>query len=1005
MKKNRFHLPVLFILALVLTFGLVGCDMSSESEDTGEITGLIISEAETVNHTGLLGLQEYQLTIKVEGNRTGTFRLENAILAEADQEINEVTIDGQMKMNIVAADDAESFSIVGEGLSYRVDLNPGAESFEANIQDNDDLEDFEGFYIFRMGQWEFYDLWEMNEQPLFDRYKFLISILAPNENMTYISFMGGFARWDEYEFLSDFDFEGDFFQEAGIEEFYDVMNNQWYNAQLEEIDEPELVYEEIDSGEKFIAAILQDQPAAIRLTSDITIPAEVNKARVQYDLRELDLNDHTINLTDGPLTFEGNGTVVWNGRIVGDEIDIVGQDLSATNFYESSPIVMVDGRSVAFCTMVFDVTVLDWYQNQSEPAEDMIINNSILNSQSTFVSNIFIHESTVNERLGVDHDRARLVRVTFAESGILYVGGSASLIDITWDDNFTGMYVGKSLKYYPDKSAYDKAIPKLEGATINTDKYGVVWWGINYKKAILDTTGDIVINDDDNAHGLVLLGTHYGDYGELNATSNGGAIHGDAVFTGDPVHLGWHTGEFIDEVGVYYAVKDICSDYHGEKMPQVPKDADKQIKQKNADRLTIHGPTFESEVFIFTPSNEYIAYDEYDMMGHTVWLGDVTFENNLQLWGDFTVVDGQTVTVEGIIFVNCDNIRRIAALTTGSLPKIQVATEPPEEVCVYGPDFIRRGTLIANEIRGSTCEDGVLVLGNDLLVKNTVLHQRLYNVILERTKLDNVDMYVGDSNRNDTRMALGETLVRDVHVFPGHHAILEDVMWSAATRLHVFNNAKVSFIGDEIDNKGTIYFEEFASVLFPDDKGDMFTENPNTVFTQDIRLGHAIDFVTVGAGQASDSYVEVDFGLFSGWHFEDWKVDAFIINPNGNIGSTCYELVAYDENNVEIERWKLDLTDLDGYADDIRTDGIWLTDLLFENGYGAPYEFDLMGREDRSYKFRIRAGAFRNIDLDVEVWGRNCCSRERIPFVKGDGSFELPAKIDCDTPEVGLRDL
>jgi len=190
-------------------------------------------------------------------------------------------------------------------------------------------------------------------------------------------------------------------------------------------------------------------------------------------------------------------------------------------------------------------------------------------------------------------------------------------IENTGNDVTAEMDVAPIFDYFYRKligEPYVPAEPTLDNATISTDKEGLVWWGINYDKAILHTSGTIEIDDRHGTYGLTLVGTDYRDYlreetGDdyLDRDYDGGAIYGDATFVGDPVHLGWHTLEYTqyldDRNQLYYDVEDL---YGHQKGPAVPEDVDYQVQMKEADRLTIHGPTFNSDVYVFTPSNNYV---------------------------------------------------------------------------------------------------------------------------------------------------------------------------------------------------------------------------------------------------------------------------------------------------------------------------------------------------------------------------------------------------------------
>ncbi|MBS3811924.1 MAG: carboxypeptidase regulatory-like domain-containing protein, partial [Halanaerobiales bacterium] len=345
---------------------------------------------------------------------------------------------------------------------------------------------------------------------------------------------------------------------------------------MEAVDEgtpPESAAVTVASESEFMDA-LGNKAEGITLSAGIMFNSRVV---VDYNLEYLDLNGNTITMTEGnPLVFRGNGTVVSNGTIYGE--DVIGswenyladEEWPFQGSIEFSASVLMDGRDIHFDGIYFETKVFDWYQDQEgAPASGVTFTDTLFGYYAIFVSDVTIEDSTVAYRLGIDNDDAVLNEVSFIKHpgsgyydlvegneryGILYVAGDAELNDITWADNFTGMYVGKSLKWnltenmyldYPDK-AYRKAKPTLTNADVLTDKDGMVWWGINYDKATLTVNGTVNVVSEQGRNGLTLVGTDYRDYGEAigrpDNDYNGGQIYGNATFVGADVHFGWQTG-------------------------------------------------------------------------------------------------------------------------------------------------------------------------------------------------------------------------------------------------------------------------------------------------------------------------------------------------------------------------------------------------------------------------------------------------------------------------------
>ncbi|MFN2364436.1 MAG: carboxypeptidase-like regulatory domain-containing protein [Halarsenatibacteraceae bacterium] len=804
------------------------------------------------------------------------------------------------------------------------------------------------------------------------------------------------------------------------------------------------------------AKALNNKAETIVLQDDIILERRV---RVNYHLVELDLNGNTIYLEGGPLVFQGDDTLVHGGTIVGDvdyeewETQSSGKSQNVMWWpqedLEFSNSVLMDGAGIMFDDMIFNVPVFDWFQNQAMPASGLTIENSTFNDYGVFVSDVTILDSDVFDRLGVDHDDALLERLTVhgpkdvtdedGAKGILYIASNATLNDITWEGNFAGMYVGKSLKYAvlnDDKEnrtgkAYVKAEPVLTDAVINNNKDGMAWWAINYDKAILTVNGLVEVNSEEGRNGLTLVGTDYRDYGEYQGSYDGGHIYGDATFVGSDVHFGWHTGDYLEVesngVGVSYWVDIDYGSYNeisrifGTKSKFVPDEVDDQAAKKNADRLTIHGLTFDAEVQIFTPANEYISNPcnkeegapstrcNCAPLADDVWLGNIEFNNVVHLWGDFSIIDGKTVINNDQIRLRSGNIRRIGAETTFTSILSDCTSCPDNDLdideCKHDYEFIKRGRLLGGEIVSDTKNQNVLVLGDNLLVEDVELSKYLYNVILETTKLLDVDIFVGDRQQGQERYVLGIDLEdADVHVWPDNTPILEDVMWSSKTKLEVWIGSGITFAGN-IDNFGDIRFQLKTSIFFDDP----------VVFDQDIREDNEV--IITDLTQRAE--IEAFYAKKDRWYFEDWKFDFMLTAQDDLFESTWYELKLGDSTGYEYT-FLLDLRDLDAAGVSL-SNGMLLSDLLasdaviYADGSFARERFsgDPAGNKfseyfkEKDFKARLTAvypdgyydtdGVWKfndkTFDLKVDAWGINCCDVPRILFASDEENINLVHKI------------
>ena len=710
------------------------------------------------------------------------------------------------------------------------------------------------------------------------------------------------------------------------------------------VGEEDWIIERVSSELEFQDA-MNTKPDVIVLDSSFALS---KRYRIEWDLKVLELNGFSITLNKGPLTFEGDGTHVMNGRFNGDLND------SDWDQWQYENAVLADGDSIKFSSVVFNVKFADWYQNQASPATNLVISSSSLLGKSLFVSDVEINDTKVYNKIGIEDNAAELNRVSFhaadGSKGILYVNSDAYLYKISWLDNFTGMYVGKSLKY----GTYSPAEPKLEDATIFSDKYGLVWWAINHDKAKLHTCGVVKITSDPSGPGLMLVGTDARDYESAGTGDqgkyDGGQILGSAVFVGDPVWFGKPTADFLQD-GNYEGGYTIPEESQDTKDPVCIDGVDPQVCKKDADRLYIHGPAFDSDVYIFTPINNYIGCsgdnDGDAPLMDSVWLGDVEF-HKVYMWGDFTIINRKTVQFDQIELM-CGNIRGI--FTEGDLRGSKACPATTFKA------FDRYGTLQGGRIISDTKADNVLVLGDGLLVKDVELSRFLHNVILETVKLEEVDINVGTAPINDVREVCGYTLDGDVFVWPGHNATFNNVMWSPSTRLVVMDNAKLNLKGN-IDNYGSIKLQTYAFIDIDDD----------AVLFDDIRAGHSVVINDDGSGYV---YVTITYPDFGNWIFENWKAD-FKITKDPRAVSTKFEILDRADMSV---RHIVNLIDPDIYDWDIR-DGVKFTEMLGLD----PATYDLQAQSGGEIKLRIRSQDTKTFDLAVESWAVNCCGQQLIEF-------------------------
>lgn len=751
---------------------------------------------------------------------------------------------------------------------------------------------------------------------------------------------------------------------------------------------------------------------AIRLTDNITL-GDRYRIRAHWDFKALDMDGHTITLTDGPLAFKADGTKVENGTIVGDLTwwswegpgNPDSWDDGAWDDWQNSNRVMVSGDGVTFDGITFHADVADWYQTQEEKiASHLTIRNSALHGVSLFNGDVTLRGNDIYNRVGVEHDNAVLSVNTLLAAeeavgtghadveglyGIFYINSNALLHNNTWDDNFTGLFVGKSLKYYGD---YSQAIPTLDGAVINTDKYGLVWWAINYEKAELNTRGEVTIISDRGGPGLMLVGTDYRDYGKTlqeleDNKEDGGAILGTATFTGADVWFGKPTVEFLEDHDQNYRGPYDTSGL-ADKEPVCVDKVDYQACKKDADRLLIDGPTFVSDVTIFTPANDYIGcvgdgnIENGVFLADPVWLGNVNF-GYVSLWGDFDIVQGRAVEFDEIE-LKCGNIRRIG--TDRDMGTKDECTEDH-------PSFTRRGRLVGGEITSDTKDKNVLVLGDGIRAINVDLTNFLYNVILETVYLDNVDINVGENpTSGDERKVCGYDLNAegyDVFVWRGNHATFDGVTLSSSSTVEVEDLSMLTVVEGTFSNNGLVKVQKQGLVNFPP-------------FDADIEISQT----------GKRAYVDFEVEAWENWQFNDWKPDIWI-EAADDMYSKKYEFIFPKDGGKEyiVDLDNRDAPLLNGAQHpnapfDV-TEGIWLTDLLDIDRETLAAVVGESGLDFRLSLDKDRATDV-SFQLDVEGWIFNCCD-DGFEVAEDDREINLTGKfvqglkpsIDCEVDEYG----
>jgi len=873
----------------------------------------------------------------------------------------------------------------------------------------------------------------------------------------------------------DYVFEGTLVSlPAGVTNPDDVKAMATVTVLPEEVDpdpdpDPELVWMDVSSQTQLQDAknkLADGLINAIRLTGDITIDRQHRFER-DWEFYAFDMNGYTIFLAGGPISFEADNTQVYGGRFsavdgvtcwMWDDVIFAENDWAARPWNswhdpneDPSQVVMVSGDDVTFAGIIFEVDFADWFQYQNDKtATGLTIINSSLYGVSLFHSiDVEIRYTDVYNRIGLErHQRTTgtapvLEHVNFRENkgpygcigsvGIGYINCDATLIYISWLDDFTGMYVGKSLKYYGD---YSDAEPTLDDAVIDTTKYGLVWWALNHYKAKLTVNGVVDIHSYPNNQGpgLMLVGTDYRDYPALAGTLKselvaskaslqgyfsdpanritdricgdyvGGSIVGKATFRGPQVDkydadiwFGKPTQEFLSlndkhyEGDVYYKY-DLC-----EKSPVSLKGVDYQVSWKDADRLYIGGGlNFETTVNIFTPSNKYIGCiqmtcdceSEYgekyvgdDVLIETrapfcdsVWLGDVSFDF-VNMFGDFMIEDSKTVIFEEM-FLRCDNLRAI--YTRADLRDCKHPTSS---------SFDHRGTLIGGVIKSDTCKGGVLVLGDGLLVKYVTISDLVRNVILETVRLEDVDIYVGEAPINrDARYVCGTLLEYDVHIWKGHNATFSNVFWSGNTWVEVRDAAKIT-LEDRIRNEGWLKIQKLGTFMIAADAN----------LDSDVRdHNSAIDIYVLGGR----GYIKVNYdvakayegdGKYSAtwgrWKFNEWKSNAWI---HGDFISAKYkfEITAINGDDERTYTRVYDLRDPESYDDLgyrlLEGQGVRLTDLI-----GKDYGYFPLGT---NFKIRITVdedymkpvdGNQKVIDpITIKACWLNSCSTTHLCVIK-----------------------
>ncbi len=728
---------------------------------------------------------------------------------------------------------------------------------------------------------------------------------------------------------------------------------------------------------------LNRRTPSIEFGSNISLEGFLgDELRVLTDGLELDMGGYELDLDGKTIAFEGDNISIWNGTFADCHAPGEGVvDLPPSNG------VMVAGQDATFTDVTFNAFFRDWYQVQSPwAAAGLTMNNCTFNLPAIIISNVVMNDANINAALGIRNDAAVLNSPTlnpnpvhdfiidgddnivtgsaygwagFAQ-GILYIYADAQINDLHLNGGFTGIYVGKDLKYYGETK---KVEVELNDAKVTSTKDEQSWIAIQADKAQLITSGVIDITDVQT--GLTLVGR--------------GLITGDATFTNSNVFIGWQTEDFIVDKGwspssidELYGEREIYGD---QRVKAPPIYVDYQAACKDNCYLTISGsinnhPTFESDVYIFDTLQDVFERDvgSFATAGLPAWdnrggvmFGNVTLED-VYMWGNFTIVDSKEVVFDKLE-LQCGKERHIFTADTGtsfaspSPPCDKDRGEPGGKGWYFDNTII--GTLSGGTITSDTKEENLLVLGDGLLVKDALFHRELYSVDVRSATLENVNIEIGERNPEWSEVTIVEN----------SHATFDGVRWSPNTHVRVMTDgdsadqAKLTFAG-AIENEGTIKFETFAAIGFAN--GTTFSE-------VDPRDGHSTE-ITEGGG-----YVRVDAvrAATPGWNFNDWKNDIWI-EADDRMVSTKYEFRV--EVDGEMQTHIIDLRDADKYpwATEQGIAGEWLTTIL-------GLDRDAFG--DNPISLRIAADTDKTFELTACGWFLNCCTQQMI-------------SLGCDTKEV-----
>jgi len=800
------------------------------------------------------------------------------------------------------------------------------------------------------------------------------------------------VEWDDEIPGYDAETEGEYSVEGELVDLPEGVENPGEEKASATITVEPLVAAFVSDGQQFVHEI-ETETGIIVLENSITLPEAPAILRVRTDGLRIMLNGFTVVNLANAIAFEGDGIRVENGTFA--QPHPPSHILSPEDFPWGEIDVMVDGTGVDFDTVTFNAFFKDWYQEQDEHAEGLYMVDCTFNLPALFESDVHLDSANINAAVGVRNDDAVLdnpvlrpnpvhtqrlqvdegtVTTDRADDdehgwtgytqGMLYITGDIDLNNPHLNRGFTGFYVGKDLKYYGETS---KTEVTMTDGKVTSNKYEQSWIALQHPKAELIINGEVVVDVELAGPAIVGRGLIKG-----NATFTEGNVYPESN-----VYLGWQSEDFVDwyrqkftpaVLSALYGDYEFgdCEDDAIQREKATPIYADYQLACKTNCYITIHGPTFDSDVYIFDSlteeqSNVCRVFPLGGVMFGDVKLGDV------KLWGNFTIVDNKVVEFDEIK-LECGKHRAIFAHTTGTT----LASEPPDCWKDRGEPVDVKGWYYGNSIKGTlqggtiltdTKPENVLVFGDNLRVQDVILDEYLYDVMVRSTTLERVQILTGD----------------EVRVVRNSDATFEDVMWSGDTHIWVacdsdaYKQAKLTFAG-EIDNQGSITFGKYAAISFAE--GVTFTQT-------DPRDDHSTEISQTGDGYV---YIDVNRAATPGWTFDNWKNDV-IIGSDARMISAIYQFRVYSDvyGDPGYQDYYFDLTDPDNYP--------WVT----ENGINDEWLTTILGEErdffgTSSIRVRIASMEAKTFDLSAAGWMLNCCTETQISLDSDDQEVSVAAK-------------